>query len=182
MLSFRNLNSLSIFILSSLLCAMFSTFAACGLCTHTHPLADLCLLGEPCLNILYAYMCSLVATTLPLRPNFGSYLRNTTQRKRKKPKKPTQSKRYRLALSDTHQWDEKDGNFDYLRFSYNVVQWFEAPPGPIAQREVDRLLDWWNTNVFGSPTQWGLYDSEAGPATSSVARTIARRAAHELGA
>ncbi|KAJ7450136.1 hypothetical protein FB451DRAFT_1052529 [Mycena latifolia] len=51
---------------------------------------------------------------------------------------------YRVALSDTHHWDEHDGSFDYIQFYNNIVDYFEFPPGPLAKLEVARLLDWWN--------------------------------------
>ncbi|KAJ7806462.1 hypothetical protein B0H14DRAFT_2875585, partial [Mycena olivaceomarginata] len=57
---------------------------------------------------------------------------------------------YRVALSDANHWDNQDGGFDYREFYNNVVEYFEFPPGPVARNEVARLLDWWNTNVFGT--------------------------------
>ncbi|KAJ7875182.1 hypothetical protein B0H14DRAFT_2716681 [Mycena olivaceomarginata] len=57
---------------------------------------------------------------------------------------------YRVALSDANHWDDQDGGFDYREFYNNIVEYFEFPPGPVARNEVARLLDWWNTNVFGT--------------------------------
>ncbi|KAJ7785093.1 hypothetical protein DFH07DRAFT_948173 [Mycena maculata] len=52
---------------------------------------------------------------------------------------------YRVALSDSRQWDQYNGSFDYNEFYNKVVDYFESPPGPVAKLEVDRLLDFWNT-------------------------------------
>ncbi|KAJ7937736.1 hypothetical protein B0H13DRAFT_1549782, partial [Mycena leptocephala] len=54
---------------------------------------------------------------------------------------------YRVALSDSRQWDQRDGSFDYNEFYNNVIYYIESPPGPVAKLEVDRLLDFWNTYV-----------------------------------
>ncbi|KAJ7146777.1 hypothetical protein C8R44DRAFT_18644 [Mycena epipterygia] len=87
---------------------------------------------------------------------------------------------YRVALSDQHHWEEQDGSFDYIQFYNNVVDYFEFPPGPIAKKDVARLLDWWNTNVFNHPATWSLYEGATVP-DSSVMRMKAARAAREVG-
>ncbi|KAJ7477646.1 hypothetical protein FB451DRAFT_1454487 [Mycena latifolia] len=87
---------------------------------------------------------------------------------------------YRVALSDTHHWDEHDGSFDYIQFYNNIVDYFEFPPGPVAKLEVARLLDWWNINVFDHCANYSLY--EGGSASnSSVMRLKAIRQAREVG-
>ncbi|KAJ6621676.1 hypothetical protein B0H10DRAFT_2215032 [Mycena sp. CBHHK59/15] len=73
-----------------------------------------------------------------------------------------------------------DGAFDYVQFYDNIVDYFESAPGPIAKLEVAQLLDWWNSYVFGTATQWSLYEGGSAPATSSVARMNAARAAREV--
>ncbi|KAJ7123115.1 hypothetical protein C8R44DRAFT_735706 [Mycena epipterygia] len=69
--------------------------------------------------------------------------------------------------------------FDYGKFYNNIVDYFEFPPGPRARAEVARLLDWWNTNVFGTTPQWSLYEGGSDPSTSSVAVMRAARVARE---
>ncbi|KAF8145661.1 hypothetical protein K438DRAFT_2097397, partial [Mycena galopus ATCC 62051] len=58
---------------------------------------------------------------------------------------------YRVALSDSRQWDQHDGSFDYSEFYNNVIDYFKSPPGPVAKLEVDRLLDFWNMYVKRTP-------------------------------
>ncbi|KAF7348818.1 hypothetical protein MVEN_01401800 [Mycena venus] len=92
---------------------------------------------------------------------------------------------YRVALSDANHWDDQDGGFDYCEFYNNIVEYFEFPPGPVARNEVARLLDWWNTNVFGTTPRWSLYEehesrlSRETRETSSVALMRAARLARE---
>ncbi|KAF7368191.1 hypothetical protein MVEN_00138200 [Mycena venus] len=92
---------------------------------------------------------------------------------------------YRVALSDANHWDDQDGGFDYREFYNNIVEYFEFPPGPVARNEVARLLDWWNTNVFGTTPRWSLYEehesrlSRETRETSSVALMRAARLARE---
>ncbi|KAJ6535319.1 hypothetical protein DFH09DRAFT_1324937 [Mycena vulgaris] len=88
---------------------------------------------------------------------------------------------YRVALSDVHHWEERDGSFDYVQFYNSVVDYFEFPPGPLAKREVDLLLDWWNTNTFGHTPTWSLYEGGAPGTLSSVQRLHAIRSAREVG-
>ncbi|KAJ7491557.1 hypothetical protein B0H11DRAFT_1911815 [Mycena galericulata] len=86
---------------------------------------------------------------------------------------------YRVALSDAPHWDVQDGAFDYTHLYNNIVEYFEFPPGPRARADVARLLDWWNTNAFGTTPQWSLYEG-GNPSTSSVAIMRAARAAREM--
>ncbi|KAG2757683.1 hypothetical protein P692DRAFT_201697089 [Suillus brevipes Sb2] len=56
----------------------------------------------------------------------------------------------RFALSSVTSWRTVDGDFDYEIFWNNIVDFFEAPPGPVAHRRIDKLLEWWTRKVFGS--------------------------------
>ena len=49
----------------------------------------------------------------------------------------------RFALSSISSWRTVDGDFDYEAFWNNIVDFFEDVPGPVAQRRVDKLLEWW---------------------------------------
>ncbi|KAF8896665.1 hypothetical protein BD779DRAFT_1668413 [Infundibulicybe gibba] len=49
----------------------------------------------------------------------------------------------RFALSDAHMWNPTDGLFHYDVFYYNILSYFEAPPGPVARKAVEELLEWW---------------------------------------
>jgi hypothetical protein len=49
----------------------------------------------------------------------------------------------RFALSSISSWRTIDGDFDYETFWNNVVDFFEDVPGPVAQRRVNQLLEWW---------------------------------------
>ncbi|KAG1890586.1 uncharacterized protein F5891DRAFT_964647, partial [Suillus fuscotomentosus] len=53
----------------------------------------------------------------------------------------------RFALSSVTSWRSVDGDFDYIQFWYIIVDFFECPPGRVAQRNVDRLLAWWTRYV-----------------------------------
>ncbi|KAG2136846.1 hypothetical protein BD769DRAFT_1385206 [Suillus cothurnatus] len=46
-------------------------------------------------------------------------------------------------------WHTVDGDFDYKIFWNNIVDFFEAVPGPVAQCRVNKLLEWWTRKVFG---------------------------------
>ncbi|KAG1790438.1 uncharacterized protein HD556DRAFT_1242329 [Suillus plorans] len=56
----------------------------------------------------------------------------------------------RFALSSVTSWRSMDGDFDYVQFWCNVVNFFERAPGRAAQRNVDCLLKWWTRKVFGT--------------------------------
>ncbi|KAJ7791048.1 hypothetical protein B0H14DRAFT_2937006 [Mycena olivaceomarginata] len=116
-------------------------------------------------------------STLSPTPRASSSRPRTTQSK----KLGSKSKRnvaaiiglrtYRVALSDANHWDDQDGGFDYREFYNNIVEYFKFPPGPVACNEVARLLDWWNTNVFGT--------TPGGPCMRSMRTGCpARRARH----
>ncbi|KAJ6557054.1 hypothetical protein DFH09DRAFT_1365457 [Mycena vulgaris] len=88
---------------------------------------------------------------------------------------------HRFNLSDAPQWNEVDGDFDYALYYNNIVDWFEAPPGPVAKKAVDELLAWWDQRVFKNS---GRSTTEASwsRAKSSVLTMRERRAARELNA
>lgn len=49
----------------------------------------------------------------------------------------------RFALSNASAWNENDGCFSYAVFYNNILDLFEAPPGPAAQAQTRELLIWW---------------------------------------
>ncbi|KAG2046630.1 hypothetical protein BDR06DRAFT_845756, partial [Suillus hirtellus] len=53
----------------------------------------------------------------------------------------------RFALSSVTSWRSVDGNFDYVLFWQHIVDFFERPPGRIAQQKVDQLLAWWTRYI-----------------------------------
>ncbi|KAG2737537.1 hypothetical protein P692DRAFT_20883456 [Suillus brevipes Sb2] len=55
----------------------------------------------------------------------------------------------RFALSSVSSWRTVDGDFDYEAFWNNIVDFFEAVPGPVARQRVDKLLEWWTRKIFG---------------------------------
>ncbi|KAG1893003.1 uncharacterized protein F5891DRAFT_963608 [Suillus fuscotomentosus] len=55
----------------------------------------------------------------------------------------------RFALSNVSSWRTIDGDFDYEVFWNNIVDFFEDVPGPVAQRRVSKLLEWWTRKIFG---------------------------------
>ncbi|KAJ6589554.1 hypothetical protein B0H19DRAFT_1249085 [Mycena capillaripes] len=87
---------------------------------------------------------------------------------------------HRFALSDAPAWNETDGDFDYILYYNNIVDWFEAAPGPVAQKEVDELLVWWNQRVFKNAGRSVAEPSRA--SSSSVLTMREKRAARELNA
>ncbi|KAG1794642.1 uncharacterized protein HD556DRAFT_1308000 [Suillus plorans] len=67
-----------------------------------------------------------------------------------------------------------DGDFDYIQFWCNIVDFFERPPGRTVQRNVDRLLTWWTRKVFGTSRREEL--SDAAKAHMSVNALAMQRA------
>ncbi|KIK34663.1 hypothetical protein CY34DRAFT_17566, partial [Suillus luteus UH-Slu-Lm8-n1] len=65
----------------------------------------------------------------------------------------------RFALSSVTSWRSVDGDFDYIQFWCIIVDFFEHPPGRVAQRNVDRLLAWWTRKVFGTSQRAELSDT-----------------------
>ncbi|KII82685.1 hypothetical protein PLICRDRAFT_61796, partial [Plicaturopsis crispa FD-325 SS-3] len=49
----------------------------------------------------------------------------------------------RFALSNVGSWRDSDGDFDYIEFYHNIIDFFENPAGPIAAAANQELLDWW---------------------------------------
>ncbi|KAG1899048.1 uncharacterized protein F5891DRAFT_1190239 [Suillus fuscotomentosus] len=68
----------------------------------------------------------------------------------------------RFALSSVTSWRSIDDDFDYTQFWFNIVDFFERPPGRVAQRNVDRLLTWWTRKVFGTSHRTELSDAAKG--------------------
>lgn len=62
----------------------------------------------------------------------------------------------RFALSSVTSWRSVDGEFDYIQFWRNIVDFFERAPGRVAQRNVSRLLTWWTRCVFVKQNQQSL--------------------------
>ncbi|KAG1884292.1 hypothetical protein F4604DRAFT_1919418 [Suillus subluteus] len=54
----------------------------------------------------------------------------------------------RFALSSVSSWCTIDSDFDYEVFWNNVVDFFKDIPGPVAQRRVTKLLEWWTRKIF----------------------------------
>jgi hypothetical protein len=50
----------------------------------------------------------------------------------------------RFALSSVTSWRSVDGDFDYIIFWKNIVDFFEIAPGRASQQKVKRLLAWWS--------------------------------------
>ncbi|KAG1726995.1 hypothetical protein EDD22DRAFT_961325 [Suillus occidentalis] len=72
----------------------------------------------------------------------------------------------RFALSSVTSWRSVDGDFDYIPFWHNIVDFFEKPPGRLAHEKVDRLLSWWTRKVFGTSRRTEI--SEGAKANMSV--------------
>ncbi|KAG1901190.1 uncharacterized protein F5891DRAFT_1223863 [Suillus fuscotomentosus] len=54
----------------------------------------------------------------------------------------------RFALSSITSWRSMDGDFDYQQFWRTIVDFFERAPGREAQRRVEKLLEWWTSDVM----------------------------------
>ncbi|KAG1728231.1 hypothetical protein EDB19DRAFT_1642556 [Suillus lakei] len=54
-----------------------------------------------------------------------------------------------FALSSVSSWHTVDGDFNYEAFWNNIVDFFEDVPGPVTQRRVNKLLEWWTRKIFG---------------------------------
>ncbi|KAJ7140773.1 hypothetical protein C8R44DRAFT_866465 [Mycena epipterygia] len=74
---------------------------------------------------------------------------------------------HRFNLSDAPQWVEINGDFDYVLYYNNIVNWFENAPRPISQK-VDDLLAWWDQRVF--PASGRSEPEPSGSQDSSVLR------------
>ncbi|KAG1840010.1 hypothetical protein C8R48DRAFT_621288 [Suillus tomentosus] len=81
----------------------------------------------------------------------------------------------RFALSSVTSWRSVDGDFDYIPFWQNIVDFFERPPGRAAQRKVDQLLAWWTRKVFGTSRRAELTDgAKAQMSVNALARQRAQ--------
>ncbi|KAG1830310.1 hypothetical protein EV424DRAFT_1315590 [Suillus variegatus] len=65
----------------------------------------------------------------------------------------------RFALSSVTSWRTIDGDFDYIQFWRNIVDFFERAPGRTAQRNVNQLLTWWTRKVFGTSRRAEISDA-----------------------
>ncbi|KAG2057331.1 hypothetical protein BDR06DRAFT_1005342 [Suillus hirtellus] len=64
----------------------------------------------------------------------------------------------RFALSSVSSWRSVDGDFNYIPFWQNIVDFFKQPPGRAAQQRVTQLLAWWTRKVFGTSRRAELSD------------------------
>ncbi|KAG1876134.1 hypothetical protein C8R48DRAFT_591681 [Suillus tomentosus] len=81
----------------------------------------------------------------------------------------------RFALSSVTSWRSVDGDFDYVPFWQNIVDFFERPPGRAAHRKVDQLLAWWTRKVFGTSRRAELTDGlKAKMSVNALARQRAQ--------
>ncbi|KAG1734850.1 hypothetical protein EDD22DRAFT_959985 [Suillus occidentalis] len=55
-----------------------------------------------------------------------------------------------FALSSVTSWHSVDGDFDYIIFWKNIIDFFEIAPGRASQQKVKRLLAWWSRKIFGT--------------------------------
>ncbi|KAF9561479.1 hypothetical protein CPC08DRAFT_707305 [Agrocybe pediades] len=54
-----------------------------------------------------------------------------------------------FALSDAHDWTDRHCGFNYARFYYFVIDFFEDAVDPISRAAVEQLLLWWNRKIYG---------------------------------
>ncbi|KAG2737200.1 hypothetical protein P692DRAFT_201813016, partial [Suillus brevipes Sb2] len=81
----------------------------------------------------------------------------------------------RFALSSVTSWRSVDGDFDYVPFWQNIVDFFERPPGRLAHQKVDQLLAWWTRKVFGTSRRAELTDgAKAKMSVNALARQRAQ--------
>ncbi|KAG1761735.1 hypothetical protein EDD22DRAFT_779319 [Suillus occidentalis] len=86
-------------------------------------------------------------------------------------------KHVRFALSSVTSWRSIDGDFDYVQFWRNIVDFFKKAPGREAQRRVSKLLEWWTQKIFGRCHRDEL--SSAAKASMSVNALARQRAARD---
>ncbi|KAG1767495.1 hypothetical protein EV702DRAFT_1254506 [Suillus placidus] len=80
-----------------------------------------------------------------------------------------------FALSSVTSWRSVDGDFDYVPFWQNIVDFFEQPPGRAAQQKVDQLLAWWTRKIFGTSRRVELTDgAKAKMSVNALARQRAQ--------
>ncbi|KAG1789970.1 uncharacterized protein HD556DRAFT_1242993 [Suillus plorans] len=92
----------------------------------------------------------------------GANIIENNRRAKKDPLGKKVKTHLRFALSSVTSWRSIDGDFDYTQFWFNIVDFFERPPGRVAQRNVDRLLTWWTRKVFGTSHHTELSDAAKG--------------------
>ncbi|KAG1736265.1 hypothetical protein EDD22DRAFT_787551 [Suillus occidentalis] len=80
----------------------------------------------------------------------------------------------RFALSSVTSWRSVDGDFDYIIFWKNIVDFFEIAPGRASQQKVKRLLAWWSRKIFGTSQRAEL--TEGAKARMSVNALAKQRA------
>ncbi|KIJ09901.1 hypothetical protein PAXINDRAFT_164339 [Paxillus involutus ATCC 200175] len=83
----------------------------------------------------------------------------------------------RFALSSANSWCNQDGDFNYIEFYNNIVDFFEVLPDAAAEKRVSELLAWWNHKVFGKARTIVL--SPAAIDKCSVSHLAAQRLAKE---
>ncbi|KII89355.1 hypothetical protein PLICRDRAFT_175550 [Plicaturopsis crispa FD-325 SS-3] len=88
----------------------------------------------------------------------------------------------RFALSNVGSWRDSDGDFDYIEFYHNIIDFFENPAGPIAAAANQELLDWWTLRILKPVNAKRLPGQIRNRASASVSRLAAQRAAKELAA
>ncbi|KAG2745192.1 hypothetical protein P692DRAFT_20742051 [Suillus brevipes Sb2] len=82
----------------------------------------------------------------------------------------------RFALSSVSSWRTIDGDFDYVHFWRNIVDFFEKAPGREANNRVTKLLEWWTRKVFGRSHREGLSNAAmANMSVNALARQRAQR-------
>ncbi|KAG1848591.1 hypothetical protein C8R48DRAFT_614812 [Suillus tomentosus] len=100
---------------------------------------------------------------------------NVIQANRRANKDSHFGKKLRFALSSVNSWRSIDGDFDYIPFWQNIVDFFERPPGRTAQQNVKRLLAWWTRKVFGTSRRAELSDgAKARMSVNALARQRAQ--------
>ncbi|KAG1811024.1 hypothetical protein EV424DRAFT_1327849 [Suillus variegatus] len=81
----------------------------------------------------------------------------------------------RFAISSVTLWRSIDGDFNYIPFWQTIVDFFEQPPGRLAQQKVDRLLAWWTRKIFGTSRHAELTDgAKAKMSVNALARQRAQ--------
>ncbi|KAG2113362.1 hypothetical protein BD769DRAFT_1364158 [Suillus cothurnatus] len=80
----------------------------------------------------------------------GADLLENTRRARRKSDQTKVKTCVHFALSSVSSWRTMDGDFDYEAFWNSIVDFFEDVPGPVAQRRMSKLLEWWTRKIFGT--------------------------------
>ncbi|KII83955.1 hypothetical protein PLICRDRAFT_147661 [Plicaturopsis crispa FD-325 SS-3] len=86
----------------------------------------------------------------------------------------------RFALSNVGSWRDSDGDFDYVDFYNNIVDYFEVPAGPVTAAANQDLLDWWTMRVLKPVNARRRPGQARNHASASVSKLAAQRAAKEL--